>query len=341
MSATQTTNTATGAQMLRRGVALLLAFVVLACVASRGLPVQGWWNEHGSVIRHESFPADCSLCHEGDDWNSIRADIDFDHEKETGYALIGAHENAQCLRCHNDRGPIEVFVKRGCIGCHENRHRGKHGERCENCHDKFSWRAKAAIRDHQRTRFPLTGVHAGTPCWRCHQGAASGEFKPMDTDCTYCHLDDAARTTLPDHTLLGLTNDCDRCHRPISWRGAGFNHDWFPLIGGHNTNECERCHNPGILPAPLPVCLGCHIMDYVGTTNPPHAIWGFPTTCDSCHTPLFFLGTQMNHSAVSNPCMTCHTADYTGTTSPDHAGTGIGTNYQDCHMTSGWIPTLP
>ena len=94
----------------------LLPCMVLACAIQRG-PGDGslhrWWAGLGPVLPHDTFPADCSLCHVGDKWNTLKPDFSFDHEQETGVALDGAHQQARCLRCHNDRGPVAVFRAKG------------------------------------------------------------------------------------------------------------------------------------------------------------------------------------------------------------------------------------
>ena len=38
--------------------------------------------------------------------------------------------------------------------------------------------------DHLRTKFPLTGAHAVTPCESCHVG---GQMAGTPTQCDYCH----------------------------------------------------------------------------------------------------------------------------------------------------------
>jgi hypothetical protein len=112
---------------------LLLLFVSLlglfACtvggrIGSGSVSQQDWDKRRGPVVPHDDFPKDCALCHLGGSWSRIREDFAFDHEKETGVALRGAHARAECLRCHNDRGPVGIFAERGCQGCHEDVHRG-------------------------------------------------------------------------------------------------------------------------------------------------------------------------------------------------------------------------
>jgi hypothetical protein len=75
-----------------------------------------WDKKLGPLVPHKSFPKDYGLCHVPDRWDVIKKDFHFDHEKETGYRLEGAHVTAFCVRCHNDRGPVKTFSVRGCAG---------------------------------------------------------------------------------------------------------------------------------------------------------------------------------------------------------------------------------
>lgn len=209
-------------------IALLcaLAYVVVACVA-RGpgtVPQYSWWLGLGPVVPHETFPADCTLCHLENRWQKLNEDFSFDHEAETGVALSGAHAAAKCLRCHNDRGPVSEFAARGCAGCHEDIHFGQLGPDCTSCHQDVSWDPVGMFELHNQTRFPLFGTHASTACRRCHLGAEVGFFIPLDTECLTCHRDDLARgnATFGAHQLLIATYgiECDNCHRPTIWKQA-------------------------------------------------------------------------------------------------------------------------
>ena len=203
--------------------ALPLLFLVAACVAqhSRESVAQNlWWSGLGPVMPHDTFPGDCALCHEGEDWQALRDDFSFDHEAETGYALLGAHARATCLLCHNDRGPVAVFEAQGCGGCHEDVHQGQLGSQCTDCHDESSWRPGGQIALHQETRFPLIGVHASTACHRCHPAAQVGKIVPVDTQCVTCHASDLAQALNPNHVALGWVDHCDRCHLPRTWQQA-------------------------------------------------------------------------------------------------------------------------
>lgn len=209
----------------RRLLPLLLVAtcaLVFACTAPgpRNAAIHRWWAGLGPVLPHDSFPGDCKLCHQGDGWDTLVDDFHFDHQKETGVALEGAHAQAACLRCHNDRGPVATFSQQGCVGCHESVHQGDLMPDCSSCHNQNDWRPGGQIAMHQGTRFPLTGTHALVACNRCHPGAMVGNFMPTDPECVSCHQDELQRTTNPPHLGLGWTDRCNRCHIPTTWQQA-------------------------------------------------------------------------------------------------------------------------
>ncbi|MBL9077391.1 MAG: hypothetical protein JNL08_07810 [Planctomycetes bacterium] len=201
--------------------ALAFALGVLACTtaAPNRVDLHRWWSGFGLVVPHDSFPADCKLCHEGAGWDDLVDDFRFDHGVRTGHALFGAHAEARCLRCHNDRGPVQTFRAQGCAGCHPDVHYGELGKDCEQCHDETSWFVPNARTAHVHSRFPLTGAHMQVACHRCHAGAWVTNFRPTDPDCVSCHYQEAADTTNPPHVGLGwIQLPCDRCHMPTDWR---------------------------------------------------------------------------------------------------------------------------
>ena len=204
------------------GTVYLLVVAACATRGPRDMQLHGWWQGLGPVLPHDTFPADCSLCHEGTNWG-LRDDFEFDHEAETGVKLEGAHDTAQCLRCHNDRGPVDVFQSRGCAGCHEDVHLGRITRECSDCHNQSNWFPSDQVGFHRHSRFPLTGTHAVTSCRRCHIGAELGLFVPTDTECLTCHRDDLARANNPPHLGLGWVDRCDRCHKPTNWNDAQVN----------------------------------------------------------------------------------------------------------------------
>jgi hypothetical protein len=262
-----------------------------ACISERDVPTHGWWSDRGPVVRHDTFPEDCSLCHKGSTWTELVEDFEWDHEAETGYALIGAHEGAECLRCHNDRGPVQLFERQGCGGCHEDIHLGLLGNECSSCHWESDWVPRGQIAEHRLTRFPLTGVHLTTPCWRCHLGSESGIFTLEDVRCASCHQEDLAAAQDPDHALMGWVDSCQRCHLTTSWGGAGFRH--FALTSG---------------------CQNCHLDDYRSASRPLHTPDSFPIDCQWCHFNESWQPAELDHPYPRVliheffTCEQCHTS---------------------------------
>jgi len=208
----------------KRRLALLLAasVVIAACVTPKAGSgsLHRWWAGLGPVLPHDTFPADCRLCHVGKEWGTLTENFSFDHLARTGVALNGAHARALCLRCHNDRGPVAVFQARGCVGCHEDVHSGDLGTTCASCHQERTWRPTGQIELHNRTRFPLTGAHVRVSCYRCHPGGRVGNFRPTDTECLTCHTDDLNNALNPPHLTLGYVDNCHRCHLTTTWNQA-------------------------------------------------------------------------------------------------------------------------
>jgi len=254
--------------------------IVLLAHCEVAVPRHSWSRRWGPAVPHQTFPADCGICHASEDWKVLREDFSFDHEKETGYRLEGAHAGAACLRCHNDRGPIHVYVSRGCGGCHVDPHRSSLGAECTRCHGQTVWTPIGLIEDHARTRMPLVGVHAITPCETCHDRATVGEFRNTPVECHLCHRRDAVRA-FPNHVINGWNRDCERCHTPAAWTADGFIHAGFPLEGGHAGVPCLSCHAGGRFAGTPNDCFSCHRNDYLAAPN--HVAGGFSTNCTDCH----------------------------------------------------------
>jgi hypothetical protein len=210
--------------MHQKTTALLIALALIAgaCVtqpAVRG-SLHRWWAGLGPVLPHDTFPGDCKLCHVGARWNTLKEDFEFDHAIKTGVPLRGAHQEAMCLRCHNDRGPVSVFDAKGCAGCHEDSHNGRLGKQCATCHTERTWEPILQRQRHTHSRFPLSGAHATVACHKCHVGARVGNFSPTSPECLNCHTDDLNNTSNPPHIPLGWVDNCDRCHMATRWEQA-------------------------------------------------------------------------------------------------------------------------
>ncbi|MCP4452292.1 MAG: hypothetical protein GY809_12585, partial [Planctomycetes bacterium] len=256
---------------------------------------QGWSRQWGPLVPHKSFPGDCGICHVPDRWDTVRDDFSFDHAQETGYALEGAHAQAACLRCHNDRGPIQVYLARGCGGCHPDPHASSMGLECERCHSQDVWEPTGLIAEHAVTRFPLMGSHAITPCESCHAGAPAGQFMGAATQCDLCHQEALARAVDPDHAGNGWVVDCQRCHTPIDWTGANIQHDFFALSGGHGGLDCSECHTSDLFTGLSSDCYTCHSADYLGAQD--HDSLSLSHDCTECHSTAAWTPASFDHAA--------------------------------------------
>jgi hypothetical protein len=350
---------------LDNGGARKLFVGLLAALAAGALfncrldaPRQGWSRRWGPVMPHQAFPGDCGLCHVTEGWDVLRRDFSFDHAKVTGHPLQGAHAGAACLRCHNDRGPVQFYAARGCGGCHPDPHTSSLGLNCERCHEQISWRPTGLVAEHARTRFPLFGAHAVAPCERCHLGAPAGQFRGAPVECDLCHRADLARATSPDHVASGWTTGCQRCHLPLGWDRAFVRHDFFPLSGGHAGLDCTRCHTSGVLGKIPSDCYSCHATNYQAA--PGHVANSFPHTCQQCHTTTAWLPARYDHTGfpltgahasldctrchtggtfgpLPSNCYSCHAAAYQG--APNHSALGFPQTCQQCHTTTAWTPS--
>lgn len=324
---------------------VVVVLVTLGCHArSRIVPRQQWDEEQwGPLVPHESFPEDCSLCHIAKEWTLLVEDFQFDHAAETGFALEGAHNRAACLRCHNDRGPVQLFLERGCGGCHLDPHEGVLGTECDRCHDQLSWVPRGLLAEHGRTRFPLTGVHLGVACDRCHPGAKHGAFEGAPAECHLCHQDDLRSATSLDHVAQGWVRDCQQCHTPRSvWGGGNFRHAIYPLIGAHAQADCVDCHRNNVFRGTPRACFACHSAEYQAAVMPDHAASGYPTNCEVCHSTFAWSPASFDHSRffpidagdhaaldctdchgggsfVGFTCVSCHEHSQ-GQMDPEHAG---------------------
>jgi len=230
---------------------------------------------------------ECSQCHVTSRWKETH----FDHESETGFALLGRHAEQTCSSCHID----QVFENTGseCIDCHQadDVHGGERGEACGDCHTTERWDDSRF--DHKAvTGFALEAAHAELECASCHLTGMS--LKEPPTDCAGCHSSN-------DVHKGQRGNDCAQCHNQRSWR-IEFDHlaeTGFALLGQHGDLACESCHT-GPLTDPLPTaCEECHADD-----DPHGATLG---ACGSCHSPVGWEGElHFDHEFTRFPLVGLH-----------------------------------
>jgi hypothetical protein len=138
---------------------------------------------------------------------------------------------------------------------------------------------------------------------------------------------------------VGTLDECDRCHKPTTWTGAGFDHSRFSLTGAHLTTACSACHTSGIFSGLSHACVSCHMSDYQSVQNPNHVTDNFSTNCEACHNTMSWQGAAFNHAGITTGCVQCHLPDYQATTNPSHSAGNFPTACEksfscvECHQT--------
>jgi hypothetical protein len=261
---------------------------------------------------HATFPrsgppgAACAKCHSDHNgenfallhWDPTRKG--FDHSK-TGYALDGKHVGLGCRACHaakniSAEGRAQLTTKdlnrtwfglsSSCATCHADKHQGRFGPTCTQCHSTVDWKSAKIDRehfDHSKTRYPLTGAHRETSCEKCHTLGGDGQpryFGLQFSTCSACHTDPHKGE---------FKQSCESCHNPSSWKKSSFTSTFdhskthFPLLGKHLEVQCLTCHKGGDFKAQIPhtLCADCHKPDPHGGQFLKRADGG---QCESCHT---------------------------------------------------------
>ncbi len=182
------------------GLLAAAGVLVLVGVSCRVATSSATWDERrGPVVSHRTFPGDCGICHQAGNWTAVRRDFSFNHEDETGHRLTGAHAEAACLRCHNDRGPVTAYAALGCGGCHPDRHATALGTDCESCHSQTDWKPRGEVARDVQTHFHLIPAHSIPPCEGCHARPTDGLSKVLllSTQCEPCHGNGTDRPAAP------------------------------------------------------------------------------------------------------------------------------------------------
>ena len=233
-------------------------------------------------VHRGSRGADCASCHTTAGWKGTK----YDHLKETGFALTGAHAGLTCQGCHKTASLKDPLPK-DCIGCHraEDAHATRFGDACDKCHSTGRW--KPVEFDHARDgKFALVGAHAKLDCHACHT-APLAEQK-LGTDCVACH-----RTRDIHSGRLGT--DCTQCHGTESWRkDIAFDHDLttFTLVGLHVAVPCHQCHVTPSFKGAATGCNDCHQRDdrHKGSLG---------KECESCHSPNGWSIWEFDHAKAT------------------------------------------
>ncbi len=298
------------------------------------------------------WPGDCTPCHLASDrtWAQGTRGIRTDTHALTGFPLREAHGTVACAKCHAaglsyDRrypDPRAADYRRDpktCEGCHEDPHGGQFLARhshCSDCHEQERFLpARYGIAQHAAS-YPLTGMHAGVPCIRCHVSPEKMCEKPTlcgmgvppmqhrrDADATEPHGQDARAIS---HTLskgtsvrrfASTSRDCRGCHADP--HGGQFERETAQ-------GDCTACHrqeartfairpydHAGRTGYPLTgaheetECGDCHrerrgeLLD--GARPGVRVYRGTPTACDACHSDTHRGQFKENEK---QDCQRCH-----------------------------------
>ena len=295
---------------------------------------------HRSDDDHKGRMGDkCDKCHSFAKWPKVK----FSHDKDTKFKLSGRHAKLMCLDCHRENAYKEKLGKL-CHDCHktDDVHKGEQGKKCNKCHNVQGWGKRVKF-DHNKTKFPLVGVHAVTTCENCH---LSAKFKEASTKCVDCHMK-------VDVHKRRLGPKCDTCHNSKAWKLWKFDHDKqtkFSLKGAHDKVACLACHTQPVKEKIKmgKTCFSCHKSDDVHKGQEgkkcdkchnaqawgkkvrfDHDLTRFPligihaiASCESCHLTAAYKET-------SSKCMSCH-ADQ------DTHKLRLGPTCETCHNPNGW-----
>jgi len=307
-----------------------------------------------------TFKEDCSACHT----EQLFGRTNFDHAKNTKFALTGKHEPLACVKCHKGlttgRGAASKSLDfRGlltsCVSCHADIHKGQLGQACESCHTTTGFRLPKYV--HPRMPEFFGGRHQGVPCANCHfvqppgtprkptAEPATWTLRNLSTACVSCHLD----------VHLGQVGTaCETCHKidAANFAAITFAHTRasYQLVGRHQTVECRKCHKSETAAFPagrgtairlkgLPTtCVSCHKDPHLGQLG---------VACEKCHTPTTFkLETYKHTKAAADlmigkhatlKCAECHKSQAfqypagSGTTVRYKLGTACLTCHTDQH----------
>ena len=281
----------------------------------------------------------CADCHNERSWGKT----DFNHDKDTKFPLLDKHRAAKCEACHTSGLKFEK-VAMDCYSCHkkDDVHKGKLGEKCQDCHNARDW--KKAIFDHDKdTKFPLKGKHKPAKCEACH---IHGLEEKLKSGCNDCHQKD-------DKHKATFGTSCEKCHVETDWKTTNFNHTRdtkFVLKGKHIPAKCETCHKPPPAPAklsPTSTCLTCHERDDIHKGD-------LGKKCEECHTESTWKVKDFDHNKTKFPllgkhgavdCKKCHidskfkgakTDCYSCHVKDDKHKKQLGTLCEDCHNARDW-----
>lgn len=93
---------------------------------------------HKDTLHEGRLGPNCNTCHNPNGWAVWR----FDHNRQTKFALTGAHAGLNCHACHKSKVTDRITQASDCYSCHaqDDAHHGAFGKACEKCHTTTSFK---------------------------------------------------------------------------------------------------------------------------------------------------------------------------------------------------------
>lgn len=293
-------------------------------------------------FHQNTLPNNCTSCHTQD---AFRPAPGFNHE-QTKFTLKGKHQTLECIACHKTTTQNGQTFQQfsgvefaNCTNCHKDVHDNKFGNDCRKCHNESSFTQVKSIGafNHEKTSFPLRGMHQAVNCKTCHKRSLTQPVK--HNLCKDCHSDYHENQLAKN----GNSPDCAECHSVKGFTPSNFTiekHDntAFPLDGSHLATPCFTCHktqekwnfaNLGKR------CVDCHENIHENTISEKYLP---ENDCGNCHSSTLWADIQFNHNqtnfklegkheAVS--CRFCHFSEENETTVQQFAN--LSTSCEHCH----------
>ena len=254
-------------------------------------------------VHKTSLGSACESCHTTGGWSPAPK---FDHARSQ-YPLTGKHADVACEKCHTTLAgraaggspliaQFKPLAHGDCVSCHRDPHQGRLTGACSSCHATTSFASvEGRTFSHDRTRYPLRGLHASVKCASCHTGYPTRIDRPQAATCAGCHGDPHGKQGM----LRGAMADCVSCHTV-----SGFKPSTFTLAEHTRSARCASCHSDAH---------GGQLATANGAGE-----------CKSCHTPsawkpsivgvrehaTFRFALTGRHAAI--PCSSCHSATRRG-----------------------------
>ena len=270
----------------------------------------------------ETLTDNCISCHNFKEWTPAPG---FDHD-DTKFKLEGAHVDVDCIECHEKttRNGMKFQVFSGlrfslCTDCHEDVHEGKFGQNCLDCHNvnSFTDISQPKDFDHDKTDYPLRGLHTNVDCRECHKTQSYTD--PIRHNlCKICHED----YHKGEFNEGSISPDCKECHtvyEKFTYTTYGFEEHQkskFALEGSHLATPCSACHlneeENWVFKTVGSNCVDCHEDIHKDLISDKY----YPSQdCENCHNIESWAAVEFDHgltewelegkhSALS--CRECH-----------------------------------